>query len=175
MRDPSPAAHAQLRGPRAVALAWRAQQMVAHQPVVGDLPDLVAVKRGDLEAASEVLADVADRAQRKLQPGGRGRDGRRNAELDGQLRETKLDAVPAGAAEKTPDGCRRGRNGLAKRRREERADEVRSQELPAQHDRRRVTGSLRLRQVRIERPGEPRVAGAGVVATCVEAEEAESD
>src|SRR5206468_8995132 len=92
----------ELGGPRAVAAPWRAQQVVADQPVVADLPDFVAGGRPDPDVANEVLADATDGTERELQPGGRGRDGRRDLEPDGQRREAKLDAVRAGCRADEP-------------------------------------------------------------------------
>src|SRR4051812_48408500 len=85
-----------LRGPRAMAARRRAEQVMADQPVVGDLPDLAPGRRSDLEATREVLADPADSAERQLESAGRGRDRCDNLELHGQLRETQLDPVLAG-------------------------------------------------------------------------------
>ena len=94
--QPARETDSQLERPRAIAAPWGAQQVVADQPVVGNPPDLVAGQGPDPDAANEVLANATDGAEGELQPGGRGRDRRRDVELDGQLREAKLDAVLAG-------------------------------------------------------------------------------
>src|SRR5439155_2987464 len=102
---------AQSDTPRPVAAPWRAQQIVGDQPMVGDLADLGTGRRPDFDPANEVLADATDGAERELQPGGRGRDRCRDVELDGQVREAKLDAVRAGCpADKPADRRRRARN-----------------------------------------------------------------
>ena len=120
VRFTRPGNRPQLGRPRAVAAPWRAQQVVADQPVVGNRPDLVPGRRPDPDTANEVLAGATGGAERELQPGGRGRDRRRDVELDGQLCEAKLDAVRAGCPADEPADCRRrARDASAERRREE--------------------------------------------------------
>src|SRR5918994_1879965 len=145
--------------PRAVAAPWRAQQVVADQPVVGDLPDLVPGQRPDPDAANEVLADATDGAERELQPGRRGRDRRRDVELDGQLREAKLDAVRAGCpADEPADRRHRARDASAECRRDENGDAACAQELADQHHRCRVPPAKRFAQVGIDRPHQLRLS-----------------
>jgi hypothetical protein len=98
------------------------------------------------------LANAPDGGERELEAGGHGRRRRRYSGSDGQRAELKLDPVPAGRLANEPADRVRGRGKTrAERRREEGADEVRSQEPADQHDRRHVSASLGLSQVGIDR------------------------
>src|SRR4051794_9954028 len=85
--DAAPKTDAQLNRPGVPALRRRLQQVVANQPMVGDLPDFVAGRRPDLDAMSEVLADPTHCAQREFQPGRRDCDRCRDVHTDGKVWE----------------------------------------------------------------------------------------